>query len=48
MFLIAMIFGGLTAHFADSTHAYCECKRDNFKGAYCQTFKQGESDSCHK
>lgn len=46
--LIAMVFGGVSTHLIEHTNNYCDCKRDGFKGAYCQTFKVSETDSCHK
>lgn len=44
--IISMLFGASAMKMVDHTTAYCECKRDQFKGAYCQSFKQSKEDSC--
>lgn len=46
--LIAMVFGFTSGGLVSHQHSYCECKRDDFKGAYCHTFTQSKEDSCHK
>jgi hypothetical protein len=49
--LIAMIFGALSGSIVVKQDAYCQCKRDEFKGALCESMKpkkDNATDSCHK
>lgn len=47
--LISMVFGGISGHLVTKQTAYCDCFRDNFKGAYCESIKgKAEKGSCHK
>lgn len=45
--LIAILFGIFGGTMVERTHAYCDCFRDDFKGAYCESIKHGgEQGSC--
>ncbi len=49
MILFAVLWGAFTGTMIEKQGAYCDCFRDSFKGAYCESIKgKGSEGSCHK
>lgn len=47
MELILVLVGLFTGSMSQKTYSYCECFRDDFKGAYCTSIKGDASQgSC--
>jgi hypothetical protein len=47
--LFAIFFGAFGGTMVQKQISYCECFRDDFKGAYCESIKaKGIQGSCHK
>ena len=45
--IIGAIMGLFLGHGVHTTKSYCECLRDDFKGAYCESIKgTGEQKTC--
>lgn len=45
--LAGILWGGFVGTMTQKTHSYCECYRDDFKGAYCESIKKtAEQGSC--
>lgn len=47
--LFAILFGAFGGTIIQKQVSYCECFRDDFKGAYCSTIKgDGKQGTCKK
>ena len=47
--IIGILIGIFSGSMVQKQVSYCECLRDDFKGAYCESIKgAGTIGSCHK
>lgn len=44
--IAAILFGFWTGKMSEKTHNFCECFRNDFKGAVCEPLKTNKPNTC--